>query len=161
MSQYAAAVAEQSAIPHPRRRVRRARTWLLLLPSIAVMLLFLIGGVGFALAQSLGLFPLIGGQELTVRHYTDVVRDPDLLAAIMLSLRIALVSTAIALAISLGMALLLRRRLRGDGFLRVIFQLPLPIPHLVAAVGITLLITQSGLLARLLHAAGLLADRGN
>ena len=133
--------------------------WLLLLPSLAVIALFLIGGVGFAFAQSLGLFPLLGERELTLRHYGDVLHDPDLLAAVLVSLRISAASTGIALIIGTGMALLLRRRLRGDGILRVLFQLPLPIPHLIGAVGITFLVTQSGLIARLLNAVGLLGDR--
>src|SRR4051794_28980953 len=114
------------------RRARRVPTaLLLLLPSLMVIALFLIGGGGFAFAQSLGLFPLLGDSEITLRHYADVLRDPDFHVALLLSLRISAVSTAFALGISLGMAMLLRRRLRGDGALRVLFQLPLPIPHLV------------------------------
>jgi putative spermidine/putrescine transport system permease protein len=148
--------------PHTTRAYstrRRPVAWLLLLPSLAVIALFLLGGVGFAFAQSLGLFPLLGERELTLRHYGDVLHDPDLLAAVLVSLRISAVSTGIALIIGTGMALLLRRRLRGDGILRVLFQLPLPIPHLIGAVGITFLVTQSGLVARLLNAVGLLGDR--
>jgi putative spermidine/putrescine transport system permease protein len=140
-------------------RRRRPVVWLLLLPSLAVIALFLVGGVGFAFVQSLGLFPLLGERELTLRHYSDVLHDPDLLAAVHVSLRISAGSTGIALIIGTGMALLLRRRLRGDGILRVLFQLPLPIPHLIGAVGITFLVTQSGLVARLLNAVGLLGDR--
>ncbi len=145
----------RSTSPHRRRPT----AWLLLLPSLVVIALFLIGGVGFAFAQSLGMFALLGDSEFTLRHYGEALRDPDLRSALVVSLRISVVSTLIALAISVGMALLLRKRLRGDGTLRLLFQLPLPIPHLVGAVGITLLIAQSGLIARLLHAAGLLAER--
>ncbi len=140
---------------------RRPTAFLLVLPSLVVIGLFLIGGVGFAFAQSLGMFALLGDSEVTLRHYGDVLRDPDFGSALLVSLRISVVSTLIALVISVGMALLLRRRLRGDGILRLFFQLPLPIPHLVGAVGITLLVAQSGLIARLLHAVGLLAERSN
>lgn len=140
---------------------QRPTAWLLLLPSLVVIALFLIGGVGFAFAQSLGMFALLGDSEVTFRHYGDALRDPDLRSAFALSLRLSVISTGVALAISLGMALLLRKRLRGDGLLRLLFQLPLPIPHLVGAVAITLLVAQSGLIARLLHLAGLLGDRGN
>jgi len=150
---------QSSALSPPR--FRRPTAWLLLLPSLAVIGLFLVGGVGFAFAQSLGMFALLGDSEVTFRHYGDVLRDPDFISALVVSLRISVVSTLIALVISVGMALLLRRRLRGDGVLRLLFQLPLPIPHLVGAVGITLLVAQSGLIARLLHAAGLLAERSN
>ncbi|MGI8856889.1 MAG: ABC transporter permease [Thermomicrobiales bacterium] len=152
------ALSPQSSVLSPRRR-RRPVAWLLLLPSLAVIALFLVGGVGFAFAQSLGFFPLLGEREVTLRHYGDVLHDPDLIAAVLVSLRISAASTGIALVISTGMALLLRRRLRGDGFVRVLFQLPLPIPHLVGAVGITFLVAQSGLIARLLNAVGVLGDR--
>lgn len=135
--------------------------YLLLLPGVAVILLFLIGGVGFAIAQSLGLFALLGESELTFRHYGDVLRDAEVRDALLVSLRISVVSTAIALCVSLALTMLLRRRLRGDGVLRMLFQLPLPIPHLVGAVGITFLIAQSGSVARVLNAVGLLHDRGD
>ncbi len=135
--------------------------WLLLAPSLAVILLFLVGGVGFAFAQSIGLFPLLGDSEITLRHYSEAMHDPDLWVALAVTLRISVVSTVVALAISLGMALLLRRPVRADGVLRVLFQLPLPIPHLVGAVGITFLVAQSGTVARVLYAVGLLRDRSD
>ena len=143
----------------PRRMPHTARFWMLL-PSLAIIGLFLIGGLGFALAQSLGAFALLGESHLTLAHYARLLTDPDLHAAALLSLRLAFTSTVVALAISLLMAMLLRRAGRGDGPLRLLFQLPLPVPHLVGAVGITLLVAQSGFVARLLHAAGLLPDRG-
>lgn len=147
----------------PRRSVPRpqASVLLALAPALAVIALFLIGGVGFAFAQSLGLFALIGEPEVTLRHYADVLTDPDLAQAVAVSLRISVVSTLTALAISVALSLVLRKRLRGDGVLRLLFQLPLPIPHLVGAVGITLLVSQSGLIARALYAIGLLHDRGD
>jgi putative spermidine/putrescine transport system permease protein len=40
--------------------------------------------------------------------------------------------------------------------LRLVVQLPLPVPHLVAAVGVSLLLAQSGLLARVLYAVGVI-----
>ncbi len=149
-------------------RPRRAAVWrarltpyLLLLPGVAVILLFLIGGVGFAIAQSLGLFALLGESEVTFRHYGDVLRDVEVRDALLVSLRISGASTAIALCVSLALTMLLRRRLRGDGVLRVLFQLPLPIPHLVGAVGIMFLVAQSGSVARVLNAVGLLHDRSD
>jgi putative spermidine/putrescine transport system permease protein len=60
-----------------------------------------------------------------------------------------------------ALALLLRRMARGAGSLRLLVQLPLPVPHLVAALGLALLLAQSGLLARLLHALGLVAAPAN
>ena len=153
----------RAVVPLPDRLRRHGGApvpLLLLLPSMLVIGLFIVGGVGFALAQSVGLFPLLGDSELTLRHYTQVLREPDFRVALLLTLRISAASTLIALAVSLPMALLLRRRMRADGPLRLLFQFPLPVPHLVGAVAITFVVTQSGLLARLLHVVGLREDRG-
>lgn len=154
-----------ASVPPPRPRysllATRYSLFLMLAPAVLVVGLFLVGGVGFALAQSLGWFAFLGENELTPRHYAALLTNPDFGEAVLLSLRLSAVSTAIALVISLGMAMLLRTRVRGDGPLRLLFQLPLPVPHLVAAVGITLLVSQSGVLARVLFASGLLRDRAD
>jgi putative spermidine/putrescine transport system permease protein len=42
----------------------------------------------------------------------------------------------------------LRTSFRGSRFTKFIYQIPLPVPHLVAASGLVLLITQSGILSR-------------
>ena len=53
-------------------------------------------------------------------------------------------------------AMILRPRFAGSRIVTFIFQLPLPVPHLVAAAGMVLLLTQSGLFARLFYYAGVL-----
>jgi putative spermidine/putrescine transport system permease protein len=50
----------------------------------------------------------------------------------------------------------LRQRFFGSKFSTFMYQIPLPVPHLVAASGIILLVTQSGLFARSAYALGLL-----
>ena len=58
--------------------------------------------------------------------------------------------------LAVAFALVLRDTFVGSRLTTFVYQIPLPIPHLVAANGIVLLVTQSGLLARLMATAGLL-----
>jgi putative spermidine/putrescine transport system permease protein len=52
-------------------------------------------------------------------------------------------------------ALMLRRIARGQRWLSFLFQLNIPIPHLVGAIGVLFLFSQSGWLARLAYLAKL------
>jgi putative spermidine/putrescine transport system permease protein len=56
--------------------------------------------------------------------------------------------------------LVLRRSFRGSQFITLLYQIPLPVPHLVAAAGLVMLLTQSGLVARAFYAVGLLEQPG-
>nr|MCU0803047.1 ABC transporter permease subunit [Paracoccaceae bacterium] len=75
----------------------------------------------------------------------------------LLSLHIALTSTVLATALGIAAALLLRAGFSGSGVARFLFQMNLTVPHVVGAIGILYLFSQSGSLARLGHAAGLIA----
>lgn len=134
------------------------RTILLLLaPSLLILCTLFLGGLLFGLAQSLGMFSVVDVGGPTLAFYADVLGNSDFTRSLGLTLYVAGVSTVLATALSFLLALLLRQTFRGTRALRLLIQIPLPVPHLVAAIGITLLLTQSGVLARLFHAAGLLA----
>lgn len=129
---------------------------LLLLPALAVIILLFGGGLAMALAQSLGYFPAIGQTELSLDAYRRVLGDPAFGRSLGLSLWIAVASSLISIVLAVGGALALRRPLRGQKVAAFIFQLPIPIPHLVGAIGVLFLLGQSGLLARLAYGAGLI-----
>lgn len=132
-------------------------TWLLLTPCLVVLCSLFLGGLLFGIAQSLGLWSVVDVGGPTLAFYGTVLQSTDFTQSLGLTIYVAGVSTLLATVLSLALALLLRQTFRGDRALRVLVQLPLPVPHLVAAIGITLLLTQSGLVARLLHAVGVLA----
>jgi putative spermidine/putrescine transport system permease protein len=130
--------------------------FLLLLPALAVVILLFGGGLFMALMQSLGYIPAIGRTELSLDAYRRVLSDPAFGRSLGLSLWIAAVSSAVSVLLAVGGALALRRPLRGQKLTSFIFQLPIPIPHLVGAIGVLFLLGQSGLLARLAFGAGLI-----
>lgn len=137
-------------------RTDAMRHWLMLAPALAVIGLLFVGGVVVGLGQSLDYMPLLGLTTPTAQHYVNILTDSDFYGSLFLTLYIALTSTFLASVIAVAAALLLRHRFAGSRVVTFIFQLPLPVPHLVAAAGMVLLLTQSGLLARLAYQAGLL-----
>jgi putative spermidine/putrescine transport system permease protein len=86
-------------------------------------------------------------QGLTLKWYTIAVNDTRYLTAVLLSLRVAVISSLIACVIGIASAYALTRyEFPGRRLLEAIFLSPLILPSLVLAVGLTLFFTRTGLL---------------
>lgn len=130
---------------------------LLLLPFLAVMLLVLVSAWN-VLLQSLGYIPAFGLTKLTFSYYKSIFSDPAFVSALLVSVKIALQSAAAAcvLGVAVAMALIKLKKTRGGAVYLVRF--PILVPHAVVAVFMIQLLGQTGLIARLGYAAGLLED---
>jgi putative spermidine/putrescine transport system permease protein len=104
--------------------------------------------------------PAVGLTEPDLQAYVAVFTAPGFLASLALSLWIAASSTAISAAVALAAALLLRETFPGRQLIGALIQLNLTIPHVVGALGILYLFSQSGSFARLAYAVGLIATPG-
>jgi len=127
-----------------------------LLAALAVALPVLIG-LGYSVLASLG-FTGPGAAGFEPGRVAAVLREPVVWSGLAWSLWVAAASTAVAAAGAVLVAVLFRGGGRGDRAARLFALLPLPIPHLAAAVAGLLLLGQSGLLSRLLAALGLLSS---
>ena len=136
----------------------RLKIALLLAPAVVVIGALFVGGLGVALAQSLGYVPAIGMTELNLEAYREILSDDGLLDSLLLTFYVAGASTGISTVLAVLAALALRRS--NGRISAVVFQLPITIPHLVAAVGIALVVGQTGLGARLAAALGLIGEPG-
>ncbi|MFV2104474.1 ABC transporter permease subunit [Micromonospora sp. LOL_024] len=126
---------------------------LLILPALAAVVLLFGGGLGYGLAQSLGLAGITDTPPgLTV--YQRVTDGPAFTDGLLLSLWISTAATALAVAVGVAAALVVRRTAGGRRTATFLAQLGLPVPHLIGAVAIGLLLADSGLLARVAHAVG-------
>ena len=131
---------------------RWARITLLLTPALTVIAVFFVAGIGQAVAQSLGHQPFLPGSRLSLDAYRSIGQDPAVRASLLLSLRVALLSTAAAIVLGVAAALLLRSAGRSRRWLSSVLQSNLAVPHVVAALCMLLLLAQGGLLSRLGHA---------
>lgn len=125
------------------------RGLLLILPAAVPTALVLGTSLVVGLGSSLGLMPLVGAAEPTPQAYRYVLGSTDLRAALILSVAIAATATAIAAVVGLAAAVAIRATARGGRLLGGLAGLTIPIPHLVGAAAIGLLLSDSGLLARI------------
>ena len=120
----------------------RSAIWVL--PAIVPVVIVLGAGLGSALVQSLGLMPLVGSPVLTLDAYS--AQAGDIATSAALSVAIAAAATTIGVIVGVGLALTAvagRRAALWAGTVTV------PVPHLIGAATMGLLLADSGLLARL------------
>lgn len=134
----------------------RLRIALLLAPALTVIGGLFFGGLAVALMRSFNYLPVIGLTQPNLDAYRAVLGDPDFFQSFLLSLHISLTSTVLAAVIAIAAALLLRKTVVGRRTIGFLFQLNLTVPHIVGAIGMLYLFSQSGSFARLGHAARLI-----
>lgn len=135
----------------------RTRLALLLSPALAILGGLFLTGLGLTLLRSLHYAPALGQTRPDLLAYAAILSSPGFLQSLALSLWIATASTLIAAALALAAALLLRQTFPGRALISFLVQLNLTIPHIVGAIGILYLLSQSGSFARLAFAAGLIS----
>ena len=136
---------------------KKVHILLLLLPFFGIMTLMLVSVWNVAV-QSLGYIPAFGLTKLTLRYYGEVFRNPDFAGAVWVSLKIALWSAVFAcvFGVALSMALIKTRKAKGGTLYAI--RLPILVPHAVVALFVVQICGQTGLLARMGYAMGLLED---
>ena len=132
-----------------------------LAPAALIVVLLLGGGVTTALVESLRPLPSQAGAHpdvgtFTLEHFRAVVTAPGFLASLGLTVWVSFASTALTLVFAVVTALALRRTRRLRRFVTYVYQLPLTLPHMVLAAAGIMLLSQSGLLSRVVTAVGLI-----
>lgn len=134
---------------------------MLLAPTLVVIGGLFGGGLVLAALRTVGVTPFaVGGGALSLDAWARAGAEPDLLASVLLTVWVAAASTALATVIGTAAAFTLDR-LIGAGRGRTatfLFQVNLAVPHVIAATGTLWLFAQSGFLARLAAAAGLIDE---
>lgn len=130
---------------------------LLLAPASLVLLGLFAGGVFLAVVQSTGFFAPIGEHAFTLTHYSAMLLNREFQLSLFLTITVAAISTVLSAAAGVGLALSVRRLAGRWPLLNALVQVPIAVPHIVMAVLLLNVISQSGLVARIAYAAGLLA----
>ena len=130
---------------------------LLLTPASLVLLGLFAGGVFLAVVQSTGFFAPIGEHTFTLTHYSAMLLNREFQLSLFLTITVAAISTVLSAAAGVGLALSVRRLTGRWPLLNALVQVPIAVPHIVMAVLLLNVISQSGLVARIAYAAGLLA----
>ncbi|MEU5529055.1 sugar ABC transporter permease [Micromonospora chersina] len=149
-------------VPGRRRRTplaRREARWayVFLAPWIVGFLLFTAGPMVASLWLSFTEYDVINAPRWTgLDNYRQLVSDPQVARSLGNTVYYAALHVPLVMLISLGLALLLKRVGRWQGFFRTVFYLPVMTP--AVAVGILFLLllnTQDGLINRGLAVFGI------
>jgi raffinose/stachyose/melibiose transport system permease protein len=162
----AAAGATPSPGPAPRRprlalplRLGRkhAELTLLLTPAVALFVLFVL--LPICIAAYYGLFNWSGYGPLSdftgVHNYKLVLSDPVFRGSLLHNVIIAVLSLLVQLPISIALALLLNRPLRGGTFLRLAVFAPYVLSEATTAVLWLLILQPGGFVDQVMRAVGL------
>ncbi len=139
-------------------RPQTVKTTLLLTPALLVLLVLFAGGVALAVVQSTGFFWPIGEHAFTLSHYAAMIGNREFQASLLLTALVASIATALSTVTGVSLALALRRITGRLPLLNALVQMPIALPHLVMAVLLLNVISQSGLIARIAFAAGLITS---
>ena len=130
----------------------RWRIPIMLAPTMAVIILLFMGGLTYGTLVSLGWQPIIGRTEISFQAYQNILFSEQYASifwqGLLLTIWVSFASTFLSAVLALATALLLRRSFTGKRFATFLYQLNLPVPHVVAAIGILFLFSQSGLISR-------------
>ncbi|MGY6497204.1 MAG: ABC transporter permease [Microcella sp.] len=122
------------------------------MPAVLIAGGVVVGGMGMALVQSLGLLPLVGEPRLSIDGFRSVA--PDAWRAVGVSLGIATASTVLSIGIGFAAALVITQGRWSGRLVAALGAMTIPVPHLVGAAAIGLLVADAGLLPRLLGVPG-------
>ena len=123
----------------------RVRNYARLAPAILTITLLFGGALAGAVRTSV--LPL--GQDATLATWSSLLHAPELVDAALFTLRTALISTLLAAAVAVAIALAVWRR---GTWVRALLALAVPIPHLLVATVAVLWLAPGGLAERVLGA---------
>jgi raffinose/stachyose/melibiose transport system permease protein len=162
----AAAGATTSPGPAPRRRRltlplrlgrKHAELALLLTPAVALFVLFVL--LPICIAAYYGLFNWSGYGPLSdftgAHNYKLVLSDPVFRGSLLHNVIIAVLSLLVQLPISIALALLLNRSIRGGTFLRLAVFAPYVLSEATTAVLWLLILQPGGFVDQVMRAVGL------
>lgn len=98
-----------------------------------------------------GIFSVIAGnkQKISFDAYLAAFQNETVRSGIILTFRVAILATVLSTIIALAISLMISRTKRFQSVVISITQFNIPIPHVVAATGILLTFSQSGIVSRL------------
>ncbi|MEO6568433.1 MAG: hypothetical protein ABIO94_06685, partial [Opitutaceae bacterium] len=112
-----------------------------------------IAGIVYSMLGALGIAGP-GADGVSFSHVQIVLGDGATWRGLLWTLWIAAASTLLAAILAIAAAAFFRAARGIDRVARVVAIVPLAVPHVVAALSALLILSQSGLLARLAFAAG-------
>lgn len=139
----AASATQPSAIPRRgpvRRTLHRMRqewtAYVFLTPGLLIFSVFTLFGVVFSLFISFHQWDILNPVKPYVgtKNYSALLQDPNFRQSVVNTVYYTFTTIPLTLVAGLGAALLLNQRIRGRGFFRAVFYLPVITPLIISAI---------------------------
>ncbi|MGO1470297.1 MAG: ABC transporter permease [Tissierella sp.] len=134
--------------------------YILLIPLVFLGILFIYGVIN-GLLQSLGYIPAFNLTNITLDYYIELFSNPTLLDSLKLSLKISIVSSLLSVILGIILTASLIYTGHTEGRVIQIIKLAILIPHTIVALFSISILSQNGLLARILYNLGFINSQGD
>jgi len=133
--------------------------FLMLIPGVGFILLFIGSSIFTTLVQSFGLFSITGQSEFTLENWKTILQARESMDSLFFSLKMGFLSSVGTVVVAFPIALFFRKGGTGKGILGSIIKVPLFIPALVAAFLILNLISYHGMVNTVLMRLNLIDEQ--
>ena len=137
--------------------MKKLTPYLLLVPQLILGIVF-ITGIVIGITQSLGVIPIFNLYTPTLKYYKEILEREASLEAFFYSFRIAGISAVISVIIGIFMCCILINT-KKNSIINVIVKLPIIVPHVIVALMLVNVMSQNGLLARVLFHLNIISDQ--
>lgn len=135
----------------------KLKPYLLVAPVAILLGSVMVVGISNCIVQSLGYFPQIGMNNLTLDYYKEILVDKTFLKSLLFSIQTSLISALISVFIGLILAYLFSQGKYSK--LRVyILNLPVIIPHIIVVILAIFIFSQTGIISRVFYKLGIIND---
>lgn len=133
---------------------------MLIMPIVLLGVLF-IYGVANGIIQSFGYIPAFNLRDLSLDYYIKVIKSPTFLDSLKVTLHISLISSILAAVLGTILTAALVYTGHTEGKIIQVIKLAILIPHTIVALFSISILSQNGLLARLLYKLGIISTQGD
>lgn len=139
--------------------------YLLLLPSLLLICVLILGPAIKTIYQSF--FDMrtqtmaLGFNFVGFENYVKVFQDDYFLKALKWTLQFTVISVFFEIIIATGLALLMNKKMRGQGLIRLVILLPWSIPVIVAGIVWTKIFSYNGIINTVLIQTGSISEAIN
>lgn len=137
----------------------KLKPYILLTPILLVLVGIFLTGIIMGFIQSLGYFKAAGLTEFTLKYYKETILDKNFLSSLKFSLYTSFVSSVIAIILGVLLAYSILQVRGRKNVAESLYKIPIAVPHIVSVLLIYNILSQSGILPRLLYGAGLISDQ--
>lgn len=136
---------------------KNLKPYVLIAPVATLIGLVMFVGIYNCLAQSLGYFPQVGMDTITLNYYKEVLGEGVFLKSLLFSIKTSLLSALISVIIGIIIAYLLCQE-KYSKFRYYILNLPVIVPHIIVVILMIFIFSQTGIISRLFYSVGIVKD---